>query len=176
MADYIECVGMSRTERSIEKAQHLRWKRAYNAARLKVESDERRLDELVKEDEEKIFKLIPDKAFVAKYFLEERTDQMRMEGLRYKFNIPETDLDPEVTLLLWKRDEVTGEEKLVGEAGDLYTVELMSPCGVGLSPSTSLWRALSPGSNTSPGCSTRCLTSDMLREPIRSQARPGSPI
>ena len=131
MADYIECVGMSRTERSIEKAQHLRWKRAYNAARLKVESDERRLDELVKEDEEKIFKLIPDKAFVAKYFLEERTDQMRMEGLRYKFNIPETDLDPEVTLLLWKRDEVTGEEKLVGEAGDLYTVELMSPCGDG---------------------------------------------
>ena len=128
MADYIECMGMSRAERSIEKAQQLRWKRAYNAARLKVESEERRLDDLVKMDEEKIFKLIPEKEFVAKYFLEERTDQMRKEGLRYKFNIPETDVDPEVTLQLWKRDEDTKEENLVGEAGDLYTVDLMSPC------------------------------------------------
>ena len=131
MADYIECVGMSRAEKSLEKSQRLLMKRAYNAARLKVESDERRLDELVKEDEEKFFRLIPDKVFVAKYFLEERTDQMKMGGLRYRYNIPEEDADPEVTLQLWRRDMGSGMEKLIGDAGDLYTVELMSPCGEG---------------------------------------------
>ena len=131
MAEHVDCVGMSLEERKEERSQRLREKRAYNAARLKGESEERKLDELVRKDEEKYFNLIPDKAFVASYFLEERSSQMKARGLRYRFKIPDSDEDPEVTLQLWRRDQETGEELLVADVGDLYTVELLSPCGEG---------------------------------------------
>ena len=98
MAEHVDCVGMSLEERKEERSQRRREKRAYNAARLKGESEERKLDELVRKDEEKYFNLIPDKAVVASCRLEERSSQMKARGLRYRFKIPDSDEDPEVTL------------------------------------------------------------------------------
>ena len=98
MAEHVDCTGMTLEERKEERARRLKEKLAYNTARLKLESEERRLDELVKKDEEKYFNLIPEKAFIASYFLEERTTQMKMRGLRYRYKIPDEDENPEVTL------------------------------------------------------------------------------
>ena len=131
MAEHVDCTGMTLDERKEERARRLKEKLAYNTARLKLESEERRLDELVKKDEEKYFNLIPEKAFIASYFLEERTTQMKMRGLRYRYKIPDEDENPEVTLQLWRRDQESGEEVLVADVGDLYTVTLLSPCGEG---------------------------------------------
>ena len=131
MAEHVDCTGMTLEERKKERDQLLKEKHAYNAARLKLESEERRLDELVRRDEEKYFNLIPDKAFVASYFLEERTTQMRECGLRYRYKITEADENPEVTLQLWRRNQDSEEDVMVADVGDLYTVTLLSPCGMG---------------------------------------------
>ena len=131
MADHVECVGMSSSEMREEKRRRLLEKRAYNSARLKAESEDRRMDEVLRQDEERIFTLIPDKDFIASYFLEERSLEMKKEDLRYRFNVPMSSSDPEVTLQLWRRDQITGEEILQGEVGDLYSLELMSPGGDG---------------------------------------------
>ena len=56
---------------------------------------------------------------------------MREKDLRYRFNVPMSSSDPEVTLQLWRRDQITGEEMLQGEVGDLYSLELMTPGGEG---------------------------------------------
>ena len=127
--DLLECVGMSRTEMRQERAQRLMMKRAYHAARLKAESEERRLDRILEEDDERYFRLIPDKDYIAAYFLEERSDWMRNAGLRYRYGVPIDDADPEITLQVWKRDPDTGDQQLEAIAGDLYTVSLITPCG-----------------------------------------------
>ena len=49
--DLLPCVGMSRAERRQERNQRLLMKRAYNAARLKAESEERVLDRILEEDD-----------------------------------------------------------------------------------------------------------------------------
>ena len=127
--DLVECVGMSRTELRQERSQRLMAKRAYNAARLKVEMEEVELDRLLEEDDRRYFSLIPDRDYIAAYFLEERSDWMRNAGLRYRFGVPLDDADPEITLQVWKRDPDTGDQQLEAIAGDLYTVSLMTPCG-----------------------------------------------
>ena len=127
--DMVECVGLSREEARQERSQRLLMKRAYHAARLKAESEERRLDRILEEDDERYFRLIPDRDFIASYFLEERSDWMRNAGLRYRYGIPMDDSDPEITLQVWKRDPDSGEQQLEAIAGDLYTVALMTPCG-----------------------------------------------
>ena len=127
--DLVECVGMSRTEMRQERAQRLMMKRAYNAARLKAESEDRRLDRILEEDDERYFRLIPDRDYIAAYFLEERSDWMRNAGLRYRYGVPIDDADPEITLQVWKRDPDTGDQQLEAIAGDLYSVSLMTPCG-----------------------------------------------
>ena len=125
----VGCVGMSRDEMRQERQQKLLIKRAYNAARLKAEAENRVLDRILQEDDERYFKLIPDRAHVASYPLEERSDWMKEAGMWYRFNIPMDDSDPEITLQVWKRDKETGIEEIEALAGDLYMLSLMTPCG-----------------------------------------------
>ena len=127
--DLIECVGLSREEARQERSKRLLMKRAYHAARLKAESEERRLDRILEEDDVRYFRLIPDRDFIAAYFLEERSDWMKNAGLRYRFGIPMEESDPEITLQVWKPDPDSGEQQLEAIAGDLYNVALMTPCG-----------------------------------------------
>ena len=49
--DLIDCVGLSREEARQERSKRLLMKRAYNAARLKAESEERTLDRILEEDD-----------------------------------------------------------------------------------------------------------------------------
>ena len=136
MADNIElvdCPTLTPREAATERERILLEKRAYNAARLKAEeekirreSEERKLQILTDLEEDRYFNLLPDRRYVATYWLTERSMRMRLDGLRYKFKIPEM-ADPEMTLQLWRRDRVTDEEMLVGNVGDLYTVWLKIP-------------------------------------------------
>ena len=128
--DMVGCVGMSRDEMRQERQQKLLIKRAYNAARLKAEAENRILDRILQEDDERYFKLIPDRAHVASYPLEERSDWMKEAGMWYRFNIPMDDSDPEITLQVWRRDKETGLEEIEALAGDLYMLSLMTPCGL----------------------------------------------
>ena len=129
--DLLPCVGMSRAERRQERNQRLLMKRAYNAARLKFESEERRLDRILEEDDERYFSLIPDRDYIPTYFLEERSDWMREAGLRYRYGVPMDHGNPEIMLQVWKRDPDCGEELFECVAGDLYTLTAMAPCGSG---------------------------------------------
>ena len=95
-------------------------------ARLEKEADRR-----VKMEEYKLLRLYPAKHFIASYPLKERTDGMLVRNQWYKFQIPTERDDPEVALQLWRK--ITGEDlTYVGEAGDLYSLELSLPMNVTL--------------------------------------------
>ena len=128
--DLIDCNTLTPKEIVEERERALVEKRAYNAARLKAEEEKvkREVEErrLLALEDNRYFSLLPDRRYVATYWLSERSMKMRLEGLRYKYKIPEIS-DPEITLQLWRRDVSTDEDMLVGTVGDLYTVWLKIP-------------------------------------------------
>ena len=101
---------------------------AFKAARLKAKVDETR-EALLMRDEFTIYRVYPDKQFIATGFLMERSEAMREYDLFYKFSISEDDEeDNEVTLQIWKKINQT-PGWLVGEVGDLYRLDLEAPGG-----------------------------------------------
>ena len=93
--------------------------------------EERVLDRILEEDDERYFSLIPDRDYIPTYMLEERSDWMKDAGLRYRYGVPMDHANPEIMLQVWKRDPDSGEEQLEAVAGDLYTLTAMAPCGTG---------------------------------------------
>lgn len=105
---------------------------ALKQAKEKAKVAERQFIRKMKEQERILFRVHPRKDFIARYFLKERTPYMVENGLWYKYDVPEDQHNPEVTLQMWKKDPETGDLEMVGIAGDLYTLELDFPCGVSM--------------------------------------------
>ena len=82
---------------------------------------------VLEEEEVTVQRIAPEKEFVAKYFLSERTPEMKARRLRYKFIVSEEEDDDEVTLHMFQRSKRRRIERSLGEAGDLYRVELTLP-------------------------------------------------
>ena len=140
----VYCLGrIPKKMRSAEEEYKIR-RDALQAARTKARiEDEERWEELRRkrrdgdddsrkvqgEEEVTVQRVAPEKEFVATYFLSERTPEMKARRLRYKFNVPEKEDEVEVTLEMFQRSKRRRVEQCLGEAGDLYLVNLHLPCG-----------------------------------------------
>ena len=104
---------------------------ALKAARMKAKvlrKEEKEAERRVRVEEYQLMRVNPPKCYVATHFLLERSGGMICRNEWYKFHVPEARDDPEVTLQLWTKPE-RQEPVLVGEAGDLYNLQLHHPNG-----------------------------------------------
>ena len=109
------------------------WKhrrKAFKVAREKADVQDRvTMRRYTYEERDLLYRVYPAKFYIANYWLEEKTKDMRAKRLKYKFVRSEDPKDPEVVLHLFKRSKRKRVEVDQGEAGDLYTVELFLPSG-----------------------------------------------
>ena len=120
--------------RSVEEEMWVRGK-ALKEARIKAKitaREEKEEERRMLVEEWRLLRLYPAKEFIASGFLQERSSGMKAREEWYRFHIPEEKDDHEVVLQLWVKR--SGEEPtFIGEAGDLYSLDLEIPSGLALS-------------------------------------------